>query len=241
VRPQNYTNRTYAEIAVGESVTVARRLGQTDLEALALVSGQVDPFHIEDGDAPPTGLVVRSVGAEALISGLLNRRLPGPGTTILSQELRFTGTVTVTAREKRDEGHVILFDCRVKLGNADVVTGTVVVAAPTTHITYSDVATPELILRHNDAFTKLLRRCQGIPAVTCAIVHPCDRDSLLGPLEAAKRGLIIPVLVGPEAKIRSVAEAEKADISAYRIIDTEHSHAAACGRWSSRARARSSR
>ncbi len=56
---------------------------------------------------------------------------------------------------------------------------------------------------------------------------PCDRDSLLGPLEAARRKLIIPVLVGPEAKIRPTAEAEKVDISAYRIVDTEHSHAAA--------------
>jgi phosphate acetyltransferase len=235
MKPQSYTNRTYAEIQVGESVTVARRLAQTDLEALALVSGQVDPFHIADGDEPPTGLVVRSVGAEALVSGLLNRRLPGPGTVILSQDLRFTGTVTlgdelmatVTAREKRDEGHVILFDCRVKLGSNDVVNGTVVVQAPTMHISYSDVATPELILRHNDAFAKLLRRCQNIPPVTCAVVHPCDRDSLLGPLEAAKRGLIEPVLVGPEAKIRAVAAAEGVDLSPYRIVDVEHSHAAA--------------
>jgi phosphate acetyltransferase len=95
------------------------------------------------------------------------------------------------------------------------------------HISYSDVATPELILRHNDAFAKLLRRCQNIPPVTCAVVHPCDRDSLLGPLEAAKRGLIVPVLVGPEAKIRAVAEAEGVDLSPYRIVDVEHSHAAA--------------
>jgi len=63
--------------------------------------------------------------------------------------------------------------------------------------------------------------------VTCAIVHPCDRDSLLGPLEAAKRKLIVPILVGPEAKIRAVAAAEKVDVSAYRIVSTEHSHAAA--------------
>jgi phosphate acetyltransferase len=233
--PQNYSNRTYAEIAVGESVTVARRLSQTDVEALALVSGQVDPFHIADGDDAPTGLVVRSVGAEALVSGLLNRRLPGPGTIILSQDLRFHGTVTigdevmatVTAREKRPDGHVIVFECRVKLGPTDIVTGTVTVAAPVTHITYNEVATPELILRHNDAFAKLFRRCAGLPPVACAIVHPCDRDSLLGPLEAAKRGLIVPVLVGPEARIRAVAAAERVDISPYQIISTEHSHAAA--------------
>jgi len=234
-KPQSYSNRTYAEIQIGESVTVARRLAQTDLEALALVSGEVDPFHIADSDDAPSALTVRSVGAEALVSSLLNRRLPGPGTVILSQNLRFTGRVTlgdelmatVTAREKRDDGNVIAFDCRVKLGSLDVVTGTVLVQAPTMHISYSDVATPELILRHNDAFTKLLRRCQSIPPVTCAVVHPCDRDSLMGALEAAARGLIVPVLVGPEAKIRAVGEAEKVDLSPYRIIDAEHSHGAA--------------
>ena len=235
MEPKNYTNRTYAEIAIGESVTVERRLSHLDLEALALVSGQVDPFHLEDGHAPPTGMVVRSVGAEALVSGLLNRRLPGPGTTILSQDLHFAGTVTlgdllvasVTAREKHDEGQLINFDCRVALGNTDLVTGTVIVAAPANRIAYSDLATPELILRHNDAFARLLRRCEGLAPVSCAVVHPCDREALLGALEALRRGLIVPVLVGPEARIRSVAEAEGFDLSACRIVDAEHSHAAA--------------
>ena len=70
-------------------------------------------------------------------------------------------------------------------------------------------------------------RCDGMPPVVCAVVHPCDRDSLLGPLEAARRGLITPVLVGPEARIRAVAKAEGVDLSPYRIVTSEHSHEAA--------------
>jgi phosphotransacetylase len=77
---------------------------------------------------------------------------------------------------------------------------------------------------HNDSFGRLLKRCEGLQPVTCVIVHPCDSDSLLGPIEAAKRGLITPVLVGPEAKIRAVAAAANVDVSAYRIVPTEHSH-----------------
>ena len=50
---------------------------------------------------------------------------------------------------------------------------------------------------------------------------------MLGPIEAAKRGLIEPVLVGPEDRIRAVAEAEGVDLSPYRIVAAEHSHAAA--------------
>jgi phosphate acetyltransferase len=58
-------------------------------------------------------------------------------------------------------------------------------------------------------------------------VHPCDHDSLLDPLEAAKLKLIDPVLVGPEKKIREAAASARVDVSRYRIVDTEHSHAAA--------------
>jgi phosphate acetyltransferase len=58
-------------------------------------------------------------------------------------------------------------------------------------------------------------------------VHPCDRNSLLGAIEAAKRGLIEPVLVGPESKIRTVADAEDVDLTPYRIVSAEHSVEAA--------------
>jgi phosphate acetyltransferase len=84
-----------------------------------------------------------------------------------------------------------------------------------------------VILRRNDTFSKILKQCKGTPPASCAIVHPCDRDSLLGPLEAYKQGLIIPVLVGPENKIRAVAEAEGVDLGPFRIESVEHSHAAA--------------
>jgi phosphate acetyltransferase len=161
--------------------------------------------------------------------------MPGPGTRILSQALRFDGvisvgpevTASVTAREKKADGCLVVFDCTVSQGGRELVSGSVTVQAPARRISYSEVATPELILRHNDAYVRLLRRCEGLAPVTCAVVHPCDRDSLLGPLEAARRGLIVPILVGPEAKIRAVAEAEGADISGCKILSTEHSHAAA--------------
>jgi phosphate acetyltransferase len=203
---------------------------------MALVSGDVDPWHIADDagrrSGPPTA---QAVGAEALLSGLLNRRMPGPGTRILSQQLRFDGvisvgpevTASVTAREKKADGHLVVFDCKVSQGGRDLVSGSVTVQAPASRISYSNVATPELILRHNDAYVRVLRRCEGLAPVTCAVVHPCDRDSLLGPLEAARLGLIVPILVGPEAKIRAAAEAAGADLSGFKILSTEHSHAAA--------------
>ena len=234
---RSFTNKTFDEIEVGASITVSRRLSISEVEALALVSGDVDVFHLATHEEGPhgEGVFAKAVGAEAFISGLLARQLPGPGTTVLAQDLRFDGsitvgdevTATVTAREKRPDGKQILFDCRVRLGDRNLISGTVLVQAPTRRISYSDIATPQLVLRHNDAFTRLLRAVQGLPPVKTAVVHPCDRDSLMGPIEAAKRGLITLVLVGPEAKIRAVAKAEGVDLTPYTIVSTEHSHAAA--------------
>ena len=60
-----------------------------------------------------------------------------------------------------------------------------------------------------------------------AVVHPCDATSLSGAVSAAEKGLLEPILVGPEHKIRAVADAEGIDLSPYELIPTKHSHAAA--------------
>ena len=232
----NFSNRTFDELEVGETLTRLHRLSRPDVEALAFVSGEVDPFHTDGQPRPEDdGPRAEAVAAEALLSALLQRRLPGPGTVILAQDLRFSGSMrvgdeiagTVTVREKRPDSHQIVFDCQVTQGDETLVRGSVTVRAPTQRIAFTDLATPEIVLRHTDVFARLLKRCHGMPAVHCAVVHPCDHDSLLGPLEAARRGLIVPLLVGPEAKIRAAAQAAGADLSGIRIVSTEHSHAAA--------------
>ncbi len=76
-------------------------------------------------------------------------------------------------------------------------------------------------------FRSLVARCEGLPAAPTAVVHPCDALSLQGAVDAARQGLIVPILVGPEAKIRAAAEAARLDISDFRLESTPHSHAAA--------------
>jgi phosphate acetyltransferase len=66
----------------------------------------------------------------------------------------------------------------------------------------------------------------GTPAVT-VVAHPCDETSLRGAIDAAAAGMIEPVLVGPEAKIRAVAGEHGIDLAGRRIVDAPHSHAAA--------------
>jgi len=63
--------------------------------------------------------------------------------------------------------------------------------------------------------------------VRTAVVHPCDAAALGGVIAAADYGLIEPLLVGPEAKIRAAADAAGLDITRFELVPVEHSHAAA--------------
>jgi phosphate acetyltransferase len=240
-RPSNqtmnsFTNVTFDEIRVGQTVSATRTLSRSDIEALAFISGDIDAYEAASGVASGKELSTEAVAATAFVTHLLNRKLPGPGTSVLSHQLRFEGqlaigdtlTATVTARDKQIDGHRVLFDFTcVNQAGQTVASGSAVVAAPTTRLSYEDLQTPEVIFRRTDDFARLIKSCHGKVPVSCAVVHPCDQDSLLGPIEAARRGLITPVLVGPEARIRQVAEAAGVDLSPYRVVTTEHSHAAA--------------
>jgi phosphate acetyltransferase len=235
----NMTNKTFGEIQVGQEASLTRRLSQTDIEVLALVSGDVDPFHVAGEEAAGVRMdasTTEAAGAEALVAAVLGTRLPGPGMRILREDLRFRGniavgdqlTATVTAQEKRRETGEVTFSCRcINQAGEELITGKVLVAAPTARVTYAEVVPPELALRRGDSFARLYKACEGLPPVPCAVAHPCDRDSLLGPIEAARKGFIMPVLVGPEEKIRAVARAEEVDLGPYRIVNVPHSHAAA--------------
>ena len=73
----------------------------------------------------------------------------------------------------------------------------------------------------------LLALGQGLAPVRCAVVHPCDEAALQGAMEAARHGLIEPVLVGPQARIRALAQAAEIDLSAVELMACAHSHEAA--------------
>jgi phosphate acetyltransferase len=78
-----------------------------------------------------------------------------------------------------------------------------------------------------DKYSALLQRCAGIDPIPTAVAHPCDHSSLEGALDAARLGLIKPLLVGPEAKIRKLADEAGLDLGIASVIDAPHSHAAA--------------
>jgi phosphate acetyltransferase len=233
-------NRTFDEIETGETATLARTLSTADIELFAVMSGDVNPAHVDvqyaHSDVFHT-IIAHGMWAASLISTLLGTKLPGPGTIYLEQTLRFrrpvtvgdTITISVTATAKDSERPRITFECRcVNQRDETVIDGVANVIAPTEKVRRPRVVLPEVhLLEHGVLFRELLARTETLEPIRMAVVHPVDRDTLLGAVQAAQEGLIIPVLVGPEERIRSVAAAHDVAIDGLSLIATEHSHEAA--------------
>ena len=64
----------------------------------------------------------------------------------------------------------------------------------------------------HENYERLLARAKTLPAVPTAVAHPCDVASLTGAVDAARLGIILPILVGPAERIRGVARQAKLDI-----------------------------
>jgi phosphate acetyltransferase len=79
-------------------------------------------------------------------------------------------------------------------------------------------------VRSNERYRRLLQHAQKLPPVTTAVAHPCDEVSLRGAVEAARLGLITPILVGPPERLRAVAERAGLDISGFPLKASAHSH-----------------
>jgi phosphotransacetylase len=73
-------------------------------------------------------------------------------------------------------------------------------------------------------YEQLLERCRGLGPVPTAVAHPCEETALEGAIDAAAKGLIAPILAGPEAKIREIAAKKGLDLKNIRVVDAAHSH-----------------
>ena len=72
-------------------------------------------------------------------------------------------------------------------------------------------------------YERLLERCKALEAIPTAVAHPCEESALTGAVEAAQAGLIVPILVGPAAKIEEIAKSANIDLGKIPIVDAQHS------------------
>ncbi|MDJ0684661.1 MAG: bifunctional enoyl-CoA hydratase/phosphate acetyltransferase [Alphaproteobacteria bacterium] len=78
-----------------------------------------------------------------------------------------------------------------------------------------------------EKYERLIAYAKTVPAAKTVVVHPCDKSSLKGVVKATEAGLIDPILVGPEARIKEAAAEAELDLSDLEIVDAPFSHAAA--------------
>ncbi|MEN8516102.1 phosphate acetyltransferase [Burkholderia sp. RS02] len=81
--------------------------------------------------------------------------------------------------------------------------------------------------RQHQKYDALIARCRSLRPVTVAVAHPCDEVSLRAAVAAARAGIVVPILVGPTARITALAATLGVDLSGYRLVDAPHSHASA--------------
>ena len=234
---QNYT---FDELSIGQGATIRRKLTDADIAGFAAVSGDLNPTHLDEAYARDAGLrgkTAHGMWSGALVSTVLGTVFPGPGTVYVEQRMRFLGAacagdqleISVHVKSMDRASAQITLDCVVRRhGGEDLMVGEAVVKAP---------ARKQRVPRSNglrwhvfDAAAgvqRLLDQANRHERLRCAIVHPCDVDSLRGALDAARHGLFTPVIVAPRDRLLAVAQEAGLDLGSTVIEDVPHSHAAA--------------
>ena len=79
----------------------------------------------------------------------------------------------------------------------------------------------------HEKYQRLIDYCKDLPPLPTAVAHPCDKSSLAGALEAARIGLIAPLLVGPRERIEAVANENGLRLDDVPIVEAAYSQASA--------------
>lgn len=237
--PQTIRNRTFDEIAVGDSASIERTLSLEDIQLFALMSGDLNPQHLDAEFAASTrfhGVIAHGMWGASLISAVLGTRLPGPGAVYLGQTLRFRApvrvadtlviSVTVTARDSARRIITLACACTNQEGTA-VIEGEATVLAPSERIERASATLPEVRIHTGGGLQRLIERVRPFGRIRMAVVHPCDALSLNSAFDARAAGMIEPVLVAPRARLEAVAAQAGLDLSGIDIEEVPHSHAAA--------------
>jgi len=233
-------NKTFDEIEVGDTAELTRVLKTQDIELFAVMSGDVNPAHVDLEYAKDDifhKVIAHGMWGGALISAVLGTQLPGPGTIYLNQSLTFRRPVglgdkvlvRVTVKEKFADNDQLLLECEcLNEDGEQIIKGEARVIAPSEKVRRPRVVLPEVHLHEHGAhYQKLLETVKDITPIRVAVVHPCDEVSLMGAIEAKLKGVIEPILIGPKDKITAVAEKAGCSLTGIEIIDAQHSHAAA--------------
>ena len=213
---QTIVNKTFKEIAVGDAASVQRTLQAGDVRAWAAAFGEVDML-IGPGESQGAAGIVT-----AILTALVGSDLPGPGTSIRTTSVQINGALPIGGGDDgapRRAGEAV--------GSGDRRAGRPVHRPGRSGRRHRDPRGSGT----DDAATirawrsigsmDLSNAVEGLKPMLTGVVHPCSADALAGAVEAAAAGLILPVLFGPEAEIRRIADRAHLDIGKCRIVATD--------------------
>jgi acyl dehydratase len=155
-------NKTFDEIKIGDSDSIQRALTKQDIELFAIMSGDVNPAHLDEEYAKSSvfhRIIAHGMWGGSLISTVLGTKLPGPGTIYLSQTFQFLKPVSigdviiakVTVTEKRKEKHIITFDCVcTNQDGKEVIKGEAAVIAPTEKVKRKRIKLRDIEFKKSD-------------------------------------------------------------------------------------------
>ncbi len=226
-------NTTWDELKVGDEASVERTASAQDFYLFAHVTGNINPANLPGSEEAEA--LAPSMWIGSLISAVLGNRLPGPGTLYRVQNLTFHERVRIGDKlvaharvVEKGEKPLATFETRVSRADGTLVAqGVAEVEVPIATIEADARQLPELIIDEHDHFGKLVDIAAQLPPLPTAVVSPDDHNSLGGAVLSAKKGLIVPILIGERAAIEKAAEELGADISGYQLIEVDGHHAAA--------------
>ena len=195
---RHIVNKTYDEIRVGDFASLTRTLMPEDVKLFAVLTGDINP-SASDLSYSESGMfrevMAHGMWSGSLISTLLGTQFPGPGTILVDESLHFTRpvsigdtiTITLTAKQKFDHNRHVILDCLgTNQENLQVVRGTAEVLAPTEKISriQSMHAPAVSVDDKHERYQSLLAKVRGLEPIPTAVAHPCDKESLKGPVIA---------------------------------------------------------
>jgi phosphotransacetylase/acyl dehydratase len=232
-------NRTFDEIAVGDSAEIARICTVDDFYVFASASGNHNPLHLARHDGDGDGVeeaVAPAMWVASLISAVIGNILPGAGTLYRCQTMHFHARAhagdelltRVTVTEKRSPSLIVMAtEVRRRADDVVILDGEAQVQAPARKLVFSDLDVPGLVVQRHRHFDALIEQAEPLPPLPTAIVCPEEPKSLGGALLGARHTIITPILVGDPDKIAAAAHEIGASLDGIEIIEaTDHDRAA---------------
>ena len=233
-------NKTFDELAIGDTAELKRLCTPDDMIVFANVSGNHNPMHLADRDGDGDGVneaVAPGMFVGSMVSAVLGNILPGAGTLYRSQHFDFharahageelLSRVTVTAKDPATGCVTLATEIRRPADDTLILSGEARVYAPKVKIHRNAQDIPGLIVQRHRHFERLLELAEPLPALKTAVVCPEEPNSLGGALLARRHTLIEPILVGNAVKIAATAAELGETLEGIEVIDISEHRAAA--------------